>query len=110
MIKLLKLILLTSFLSTAWAAEDNSIIIDVRTTDEWQAGHLQSAKHLPLDRVEAEITELVADKNTKVYLYCRSGNRSGKAKAILDSLGYSTAINAGGITQASQLLNQEIVQ
>ena len=62
MIKLLKLLLLTSFLSTAWAAEDNSIIIDVRTTDEWQAGHLQSAKHLPLDRVEAEITELVADK------------------------------------------------
>lgn len=89
---------------------DKSVIIDVRTLEEWNAGHLATAQHLPLDQVTVSINTLVVDKNQQVYLYCRSGNRSGQAKIIMDSMGYTNVTNAGGLGNASELLAIEIVQ
>ena len=86
------------------------MIIDVRTLEEWNAGHLATAQHLPLDQVTVSINTLVVDKNQQVYLYCRSGNRSGQAKIIMDSMGYTNVTNAGGLGNASELLAIEIVQ
>ena len=86
------------------------MIIDVRTLEEWNAGHLATAQHLPLDQVAQSIDTLVVEKDQQVYLYCRSGNRSGQAKIIMDSLGYTNVINAGGIGDASELLTIEIIQ
>jgi len=86
------------------------VIIDVRTLDEWNAGHLATAEHLQLDRVAESIDTVVLNKNQQVYLYCRSGNRSGQAKIIMDSLGYTNVTNAGGLDNASELLAIEIVQ
>ena len=54
------------------------------------------------------ISDTVA-KDKKIYLYCRSGNRSGKATKILNEAGYSQAINAGSITKAKELLNRDII-
>ena len=103
--------LLSSTLAqNAGTTGDKSVIIDVRTLEEWNAGHLATAQHLPLDQVTVSINTLVVDKNQQVYLYCRSGNRSGQAKIIMDSLGYTNVINAGGLGNASELLAIEIVQ
>lgn len=95
--------------SHAWAQGNSQLIIDVRTEGEWNAGHLASATHLPLDIFEQSIVSLIKDKQRTVYLYCRSGNRSGKALQIMQDLGYINAKNAGGLAEASELLELKIV-
>ena len=103
-------IIFTAMATPAWATGEESVIIDVRTLEEWNAGHLATAKHLQLDLVAESISTVVQNKDQQVYLYCRSGNRSGQAKIIMDSLGYTNVINAGGLGNASELLAIEIVQ
>jgi len=80
----------------------SSMIIDVRTQSEWDSGHLDKAVHLPLDAFESGIEGLVIDKDATVYLYCRSGNRSGNALKIMQKLGYTNATNVGGINDARE--------
>ena len=58
-----------------------------------------------------DILEISSDipKDEEIYLYCRSGNRSGKATKILLDAGYINAKNAGSISEASKLLNTKII-
>jgi phage shock protein E len=91
------------------AGQDNALIIDVRTLKEWNQGHLASAQHIPLQDIAKQSTTLFPEKGQKIYLYCRSGNRSGKAKTILQQLGYRNVVNAGGLNAASKLLEDGII-
>ena len=86
----------------------NPILIDVRTDSEWNEGFIETAIHIPLDRILKEIKSLTADKEQMIYLYCRSGNRSGKAQKALQRLGYTNAKNIGGIKEASSSLQLKI--
>lgn len=104
---LVTLIILTT--NYVWAEGNSQLIIDVRTESEWNAGHLATAIHLPLDIFEQNIASLVKDRQQTVYLYCRSGNRSGKALQVMQDLGYVNAKNVGGVVDASQLLEIKIV-
>ena len=83
-------------------------LIDVRTDSEWNEGFIETAIHIPLDRILKEIESLTADKEQMIYLYCRSGNRSGKAETALQKLGYANAKNIGGIKDASSSLQLKI--
>ena len=76
----------------------HSIIIDVRTQEEWDNGYIEDAIHIPLSIISEDIDKFVKSYDEEILLYCRSGNRSGKAKEILEKLGYSNAINIGGIS------------
>ena len=87
--------------------EDANLILDVRTPTEWDRGHLPKAKHIEWQNIGEEITELTNDKHSTIYVYCRSGNRSGKAKLILEQLGYSNVINAGGINEAQLFIDSK---
>jgi phage shock protein E len=98
------LILTIIFSGYLWAQEKSKMIIDVRTQSEWDSGHIDKAVHLPLDSFASGIELLVKDKEQSVYLYCRSGNRSGKALKIMQSLGYTNTFNAGGINEAKESL------
>jgi len=82
-------------------------VIDVRTEAEWNTGHLEGALHIEWQ----DILEISSDipKDEEIYLYCRSGNRSGKATKILLDAGYINAKNAGSISEASKLLNIKII-
>ena len=82
-------------------------VVDVRTQDEWNRGHLEGALHIEWQ----DILQLSSDinKDEKIYLYCRSGNRSGKATIILKDAGYINVINAGSIQEASKLLGINII-
>ena len=82
-------------------------IIDVRTEAEWKTGHLDGAIHIEWQDI-LQLSSKVS-KDEEIYLYCRSGNRSGKATKILTDAGYINALNAGSIEQASKLLNKEII-
>ncbi len=82
--------------------EDQAIrFIDVRTQQEYDAGHVASAELLPLNQLESKIESEIADKDTKIIVYCRSGNRSGQAQAMLNGMGYNNVYDAGGIINYS---------
>lgn len=71
-------------------------LIDVRTQAEWDGGHAPQAQHFELSRLEAgELPGL--PKDAAIYVYCRSGNRSGMAVALLEKAGYTNVTNAGGL-------------
>jgi len=89
--------------------EAYSIMIDVRTKQEWDNGYIESAIHIPLKNLSKDIGKYTLNNNEEILLYCRSGNRSGKAKLILEELGYTDIINIGGIEDASKNLDLKIV-
>ena len=82
-------------------------VVDVRTEAEWDTGHLEGALHIEWQ----DILKISSDiqKEEEIFLYCRSGNRSGKATKILVDAGYINAKNAGSIEDASELLDIKII-
>lgn len=79
-----------------------SLWIDVRTAEEYRAGHLEGAVHIPFDEIEQKITTIGADKTQDIQLYCRSGRRSGIALETLRRMGYNNVTNAGAYEQLKQ--------
>lgn len=77
--------------------QDSGIVIDVRTAEEYADGHLVKAKH-NWDVMSGEFEEKLdsLDKDQTYYLYCRTGNRSGKATKIMKQQGFENAHNIGG--------------
>ncbi|MFW2422019.1 MAG: rhodanese-like domain-containing protein [Porticoccaceae bacterium] len=94
----------------SWCNEEPSMIIDVRTPAEWAEGHLESAIHLELNVFVEGIAAIAPDKEQQIYLYCRSGNRSGQAKDYMTQIGYTNVTNAGGYEEAAKLLSEAIVK
>ena len=72
------------------------IWIDVRSAEEFNAGHLQDAVNIPHDKIIARIQAVSPDKNAPVNLYCRSGRRAEAALNELKNAGYTNVINHGG--------------
>jgi rhodanese-related sulfurtransferase len=88
----------------------NALVLDVRSLEEWQNGHLSNAKHLELMNLEKDIGKILNYKKSTIMLYCQSGNRSEQALKILKTLGYTKVINLGGLLEARELLGEEIVK
>lgn len=80
-----------------WKRTEGAVLVDVRTASEYKAGHIPGSINVPLDQILG-ITQYVEDKSTPLFLYCRSGNRSGKAAGYVRSLGYTSITNIGGIS------------
>jgi len=76
------------------------VLIDVRESEEWDAGHIPGAKHVPRGYLESRIEGAVPDRSQRVVLYCASGNRSAlAAHTLTDMLGYENVESmTGGIT------------
>jgi molybdopterin/thiamine biosynthesis adenylyltransferase/rhodanese-related sulfurtransferase len=79
---------------------DQVVIVDVRESDEWDAGHLPGARHVPRGHLESRIEGAAPDRSQRVVLYCASGNRSAlAAKTLRDELGYERVESmTGGYT------------
>src|SRR5918911_5281245 len=79
---------------------DAPVLVDVRESGEWDAGHIPGAKHVPRGYLESRIEGVVGDRSRPVILYCASGQRSALAAHTLkDLLGYeNVASMTGGIT------------
>ena len=86
------------------------IIVDVRTDADWNNGYIETAIHIPLDMILQKIELVTENKDQNIYLYCRSGNRSGKAEKTLKGIGYINAKNIGGIKEASSTLQLKITK
>ena len=66
--------------------ENNYIVVDVRTKEEYETGHVKDSINIPVDDIQSRSNEL--DKNKTIIVYCRSGKRSANAKEILVNQGY----------------------
>lgn len=77
--------------------EKNYVIVDVRTAQEYNEGHIKNAISIPNDKIgNGEIKEL-PNKDQLILVYCRSGNRSRQAAEKLLKMGYTNVIDFGGI-------------
>ena len=84
------------------------VIIDVRTSKEFQSGHLEKSINIEWQDILSISSNI--EKSKKIYLYCRSGNRSQKATEILSEAGFLNVENLGSITQASEKLKVKIIK
>jgi rhodanese-related sulfurtransferase len=72
-----------------------ALLLDVRENDEWDAGHVSGAVHIPLGQLVERVDEMPDDR--QVVVICRSGARSARAAAFLASSGFDAINLAGGM-------------
>jgi phage shock protein E len=75
------------------------LILDVRTREEYAAGHVSGARNIPFDELSSRLGELPVDKDEEVVVYCRSGGRAAKAEGVLIDAGFSNVRNLDGHMQ-----------
>ena len=80
-------------------AQENFVLLDVRTQEEFDAGHIAGAILLPYDEINLKAATVLPDKEKEIVLYCRSGRRSAFAKKPLVELGYKDVEDFGGINR-----------
>jgi molybdopterin/thiamine biosynthesis adenylyltransferase/rhodanese-related sulfurtransferase len=71
-------------------------LVDVREQVEWDAGHVANALFIPQGELPNRAAAELPDKDAEILLYCRSGARSGRMTAVLQSIGYTNVTNVGG--------------
>ena len=77
--------------------QENYIILDVRTQEEFDEKHIPGAILIPDYEIEEKAEKILTDKNQLILVYCRSGRRSKNASEILEKLGYTYIREFGGI-------------
>ena len=79
---------------------NGAVVVDVREPEEWGAGHIPGAQHVPKSYLESRIEGAVPDRSQHVVLYCASGNRSAwAARTLIEDLGYENVESmTGGFT------------
>lgn len=77
-------------------AAPGALLLDVRSRQEFQEGHIPGSRNVPLSAIE-EAAALTEDKETPLFVYCYSGARSGQAVQMLRRMGYANVKNIGGI-------------
>lgn len=77
--------------------DENAFVLDVRTDDEVEEGYIPNATQIDIYLGQGFIDEVQKlDPSKNYYVYCRSGNRSGQACAIMNSLGFENTFNLEG--------------
>lgn len=88
----------------------DTVIIDVRTPEEFAGGHLEGAINLDVQSASFDALASQLPTDGEYVVYCRSGNRSATAIARLEALGFTTLTNAGGIDAAAASTGLEVVR
>ena len=76
---------------------DPLVLLDVRTREEFDSGHISGALCLPVESIGSEAPAELTDRNAEILIYCRSGRRSAEAAKKLTKLGYTNVCAFGGI-------------
>lgn len=76
----------------AYKETEGAILLDVRTSQEYREGHIPGSKNVPLQSIP-----VTSQKDTPLFVYCHSGNRSRQAVDFLTHMGYTNVKNSGGI-------------
>ena len=78
-------------------ASQEVVVVDVRTREEHESGHIENAVLVPTESIGSEMPEALPDKEATLLIYCRSGRRSKEAAQKLLSLGYQNVYDFGGV-------------
>ena len=73
------------------------VVVDVRTREEYDGGHIENAVLVPNESIGSEMPETLPDKEATLLIYCRSGRRSKDAAQKLLALGYQSVYDFGGV-------------
>jgi phage shock protein E len=109
----LLILILVLLATTAWG-QDNSpdknrifdpenLLVDVRTSPEYESGHIKNAVNIPYNKIRKDIKEFAPDKEKTIVVYCKSGVRANYAEKVLKGLGYKNVINAGKYNDLKEL-------
>ena len=79
------------------STESNYILLDVRTQEEYNSGHIPGALCIPNEEILSTQPDELPDKEQLILVYCRSGNRSKQASEKLAAMGYTNIVEFGGI-------------
>lgn len=107
MLRALKMLTSAYLLTLGTLAMANDYWIDVRTTEEFNSGHVKDAAHIAYEDIAQRIGEVTSDKEATIHLYCRTGRRSGIAQETLQALGFKHAINEGGYEDVAKRLSKQ---
>ncbi|MFS0491188.1 Thiosulfate sulfurtransferase GlpE [Mycovorax composti] len=86
------------------ALADNAYLVDVRTPSEFASGSVKGAVNIPLDKISGQLSKFKGKKN--IVVFCRSGNRSGQAKQILEKNGFQNVVNGGTWNNVQKLITE----
>lgn len=86
------------------ALADNAYLVDVRTPSEFASGSVKGAVNIPLDKISGQLSKLKGKKN--IVVFCRSGNRSGQAKQILEKNGFKNVVNGGTWNNVQKVITE----
>ena len=78
-------------------ASQEVVVVDVRTREEYDGGHIENAVLVPNESIGSEMPEALPDKEATLLVYCRSGRRSKDAAQKLLELGYQSVYDFGGV-------------
>ena len=81
---------------TQYKATSASILLDVRTPEEYAEGHIPGGQNLSLQNID-KAAAIIYNKDTPLFVHCLSGGRSRQAAAMLKQMGYTNVTNIGGI-------------
>ncbi len=85
--------------------KSGAYLVDVRTPEEFQAGHVKGSVNIPLDKIPQNLEQFKGKSH--IVVFCRSGNRSGQAKAFLNQNGFKNVINGGTWEEINAILNSK---
>jgi rhodanese-related sulfurtransferase len=88
----------------ATLVKDGAFLVDVRTPGEFAEGNVKGSVNIPLDQVQNQLAKFKAKEN--IVVFCRSGNRSGQAKSILEQNGFSNVTNGGTWQDINAVINK----
>lgn len=99
-------------------AKENYLVIDVRSPEEYNAGHVKHAINMPLDKLESRLSEIDSYKQKNIVTVCNTGKKSGKAQELLQKKGFEHVQNAAGVkdfayttmTKAKSVLGPQFAQ
>ena len=81
----------------------SAVFIDVRTAEEYESESIMNTQNIEWQNI-SDIQNFIS-KDEEIFLFCRSGKRSGKAKKILEAEGYNRVINIGGFEEAKEFIS-----
>lgn len=83
--------------------EQYPFLVDVREPGEYAGGSVKGAVNIPLGSVASQLAKFKGKEN--IIVFCRSGNRSGQAKVILEQNGFNNVVNGGTWENVNQFIN-----
>ncbi len=85
--------------------KNGAYLVDVRTPEEFSSGHVKGSVNIPLDQLPQHLDKFKGKSH--IVVFCRSGNRSGQAKAFLNQQGFTNVINGGAWEDINAILNSK---